>query len=438
MTSKQKEGGHAWLVVFASFLVHVIVGGLAYSVGIWQMIFTSYFSATRYEVACLGVTMMSLTALAGIPSTLIIYRFGYRVCVLIGAVLSISGLTLACFATELYELYLSMAAISGLGLGLVLTPSVMVLRGFFDPVRLLFASSVAATGSSLGVVFIPILIYHLEEMYAWKGALIVLIGACANIAVCALVMHDITPCTGRRRKRLLKIFEPSLFKSVAFVGLISSNLLWSAGSSTVFFFIPEYALKTGLNKDDAVMLLGVIGVTNFVSRVVFQLFNHSAKLDATSNFLCSAGLAGIVTFLFPEFFKHKAGEIGYCIMFGLHCGYWSTFVSSVMAELISGELIAYGRGYISLSVGLGYVLGPLVSACLLDNEHDIKIIFYAAGSAMLLSSMIMLAISLKKCYYRPAFDGSATNSSNSIGSQVSTSNEIEAEPVVGAALLTTV
>ena len=78
-------------------------------------------------------------------------------------------------------------------------------------------------------------------------------------------------------------------RSAAFDALLLSNVLWSAGAAVVLVHVPGYALHTGLGRDDAVMLLGVIGVTNFVSRVVFQLFSHSAKLDTTSNFLCSAG-----------------------------------------------------------------------------------------------------------------------------------------------------
>jgi len=103
------------------------------------------------------------------------------------------------------------------------------------------------------------------------------------------------------------------------------------------------------------------------------------KYHVTWVYLTNAGLAMIVTFIFPEFFKHKAGEIGYCIMFGLHCGFWSTFVASVAGELLSEEIIAYGRGFISLSVGLGYAIGPPLAALILDEDFGFNVVFYMAG-----------------------------------------------------------
>lgn len=60
-----KEGGWGWLVTAASFLIHVIVGGIGYSCGVWQMIFTGYFGKTRYETAWIGSTLLALTAIGG-------------------------------------------------------------------------------------------------------------------------------------------------------------------------------------------------------------------------------------------------------------------------------------------------------------------------------------------------------------------------------------
>jgi len=137
---------------------------------------------------------------------------------------------------------------------------------------------------------------------------------------------------------------------------------------------------TGMSFDDSVLLLSVVGGSSLASRLVFQLFSHSAKLDAASNSICTAGLAVILTALFPEFFLHRAGEIGYAIIFGLHAGFWSIFVSAVADELVTGELLAFGRGYITLSVGLGLASGLPVCAWLRDQDVDFEVIFYAAGN----------------------------------------------------------
>ena len=141
----------------------------------------------------------------------------------------------------------------------------------------------------------------------------------------------------------------------------------------------EYSMSTGVSQEDAITMIGIIGLSAFISRATFQFFNHSAKLDNVSNFLCSAALAAILTGLFPEFFQHKAGEVGYAILFGLHIGFWGTFVSSVTGELFGDQVIAFGRGHISLSIGVGLILGPPFAGWILDQDYDFEVIFYLAG-----------------------------------------------------------
>jgi len=65
MTVDNKDGSWGWCIVAASFVIHAIVGGIAYSGGIWQMIFVGYFQATRAQTAWLGSILLSLTALGG-------------------------------------------------------------------------------------------------------------------------------------------------------------------------------------------------------------------------------------------------------------------------------------------------------------------------------------------------------------------------------------
>lgn len=50
----------------------------------------------------------------GIPSTLLTYKFGYRVSVMFGGVLACTGFALSFFCTELRELYLCIGALAGI------------------------------------------------------------------------------------------------------------------------------------------------------------------------------------------------------------------------------------------------------------------------------------------------------------------------------------
>jgi hypothetical protein len=55
------DGGWGWVVVFGSFMVHVIADGMAYSFGIYVEDFVDYFECSRSEVGTLGSLMIGVT-----------------------------------------------------------------------------------------------------------------------------------------------------------------------------------------------------------------------------------------------------------------------------------------------------------------------------------------------------------------------------------------
>jgi len=146
---------------------------------------------------------------------------------------------------------LSFSVFQGLGLGMVLSPSIMAIESYFsDGSQRRLATGFAATGTSLGIALFPLLMYHLEDFYAWKGVSFLLVAVCANLILCGStilpVAEECRNLKPRRWKRILKIFEPTLFRSVAFNILLVCNVLWSAGAIMVLFHLPEYAMSTGM------------------------------------------------------------------------------------------------------------------------------------------------------------------------------------------------
>lgn len=60
-----KNDAWGWVVVLASFVVHVIVGGICYSGAIWLMLLRRYFDQSRYDAVCLGTILLAVTTLGG-------------------------------------------------------------------------------------------------------------------------------------------------------------------------------------------------------------------------------------------------------------------------------------------------------------------------------------------------------------------------------------
>lgn len=265
----------------------------------------------------------------------------------------------------------------GTGFGLALTPSIMVLDTYFCKKRET-AIAIAVSGVGVGIFTFPVVMYKLEDAYKWTGMCWSLAAICLTIALCGLLYRP--PCElGTKSPALLKMFDPSLLRCPTFACLCVSNFLWSIGISIIYTHLPSFTVSTGITMEKSCILIAVTGVASFGSRTIFTVFNHSAKLDHMSNFLCCVALTAILAALFPELFKHQAGQIGYCIMLGLHTGFWTTFCSSVASEFIGLHYVAFGKGYITLCVGLGLMGGAPLAGWIYDETESYDIIFYLAG-----------------------------------------------------------
>ncbi|ELU03842.1 hypothetical protein CAPTEDRAFT_131614 [Capitella teleta] len=380
-----RDGGWGWCVTCCSLLVHLVVGGFAFSGGVYYLKLIEKFEKDEFESAWTGSLLMGMTVIGGIFSTLLVSKIGYRVTVILGGVLAGSGMAVSIFCTELWHTYLCIGVLSGIGCGLALTPSVLILDSYFYEKREI-AASLAVSGMSVGMMIFPLAAYHLENVLDWKGFALTFAGLCLNICIGGIFMrnqdkpgnsHDVA--WKRRHRALLKIFETSLLKSFGFHCLLWANFFWCFGMSIFFNHLPAYAMHIGATEENAVVLIGIMALSTLTSRATFQLFSMSAKLDHISNILCTAGIATILTGLFPDFFNHRTGQIGFAIMLGMHSGYWSTFMSAISEELIGPEFVAYGRGFTSLSIGLGFILGAPSASVLLIEGQDYDYAMYMAG-----------------------------------------------------------
>ena len=59
------DGGWGWVIVLASFFIHVIADGVAYSFGVFLLEFLDYFGGGRGELGWIGSLMVGVTLGAG-------------------------------------------------------------------------------------------------------------------------------------------------------------------------------------------------------------------------------------------------------------------------------------------------------------------------------------------------------------------------------------
>ncbi|CAL4097809.1 unnamed protein product, partial [Meganyctiphanes norvegica] len=109
-----KDEGYGWVVVGAVFIINVIVAGYIKSFGLLLLAIQEYFPDASN--LAMGLVMSLLNGCRGLTAPMmgaITVLIGARTCVVIGAILTSSGLLLAVFSTNMIHIAFTIGAIAG-------------------------------------------------------------------------------------------------------------------------------------------------------------------------------------------------------------------------------------------------------------------------------------------------------------------------------------
>ncbi|XP_046632486.1 uncharacterized protein LOC124312074 isoform X1 [Daphnia pulicaria] len=183
------DGGWGWVIVAASFVIHLIADGITFSFGVIYAELLDYFQESKGYTAVIGSLFMATPLLSGPLASALTDRFGCRAVTIAGSIVAAIGLFLTSLSNSVEALFLTFL-IAGLGLSLCYVAAIAVVAFYFDK-RLSLATGLAVCGSGIGTfIFAPITQYLINE-YGWRGAMLILSGIFLNIVICGALMREI-------------------------------------------------------------------------------------------------------------------------------------------------------------------------------------------------------------------------------------------------------
>lgn len=167
------DGGWGWMVVLASFSIHIVTDGITYSFGMFYLKFLDYFNEGKGYTAWIASILVGVTLCSGPISSSLVNRFGCRAVTIAGAVVASISLGVSVFAQSVFFLFISIGFGTGLGLGLIYLPAIVSVTMYFERLRSL-ATGIAVCGSGLGTfIFAPVTDMLINKL-GWQHALLVL------------------------------------------------------------------------------------------------------------------------------------------------------------------------------------------------------------------------------------------------------------------------
>lgn len=390
-TDKDKDNtdkGWAWVVMTASCLSLMIVNGVAYTSGIYNVAFLEEFGESKATTAWIGSLINSTSCTAAVFSSLITNRFSCRTSLILAGLVSSAGCVLSYFATSVHFLIVTYGLITGAGLGMAYTPALVIVGHYFDK-RLVLATGVATVGGGLGVFLLAPLMQFLTDVLTWRGAMLITAGLCLNLLVCGGVMRPLS-LYKHNKQNPEPILNCRVLFNIKYVILSASAFLWAAGIGVVYVHLAAYAISKGTQPMQASLLFSVTGISNLIFKFFTGMAANGPEIDRQTIYLGSLGILGLVTVCGPLFMNGYIGQIFYATAFGMYLAGPLVLFAPLTVQYVDVKNFASALGMLMLGKGVGYIIGPVIAGWLFDLTDSYENSFYFAGACFLLSSSIML------------------------------------------------
>ncbi|XP_050441619.1 monocarboxylate transporter 9 isoform X2 [Adelges cooleyi] len=187
---------------------------------------------------------------------------------------------------------------------------------------------------------------------------------------------------------LKTMLDFSILLSPSFLVLTASGFLTLMGYYVPFMFISEMATDLGMDKDNAVYIVSIIGITNTVGRVLCGWISSFDSIDPIFLNNVSLTLGGIYTFILPFFPYSMFSYYLYASLFGILMACFASLRSTMVVELTGLELLTNAFGVLLMFQGLAAAVGSPILGIFKEWSGNYDMSFYLAGILLILSGVI--------------------------------------------------
>ena len=383
------EGGYGWVVVFASFIVHVLVLGSLYTFGVYYPVYIEAFDANQGAVAWVGSIGAALMVGGGLWSGSYADRYGNNIIVAIGACFVGAGFLLASYATSLWHLFLTQGFLAGVGYSLSYIAGVSVVGQWFQQ-RRGFAIGIAVAGSGLGQFAYSQITALLIIKYGWRSCLRIsgLINF-VGLLICGVLV--------RRHLPLVQTASPlqsiSSFKDRNFQLIYLASIVFALGFFMPYTHLPIYATMHGISTAKAVFILSIAGISSAAGRILLgYVADFVGKMNMLRICMFGAGITVLCWMASTTFSELLA----IAIFYGLFAGGIISLMPSVAAELFGIANLGSVLGLLYTSNAVGNLLSAPIGGFLYDAYQSYYPSIAVDGAFLIGGGLICLLVDERK------------------------------------------
>ena len=373
------DGGWGWIVLFGSFVSFFIADGWSYSFGVLFPSVVEYFDESRGTTAMVGTLLYATPMILSPLACALVAAYGCRPVCVCGGILTGVSLATASVAQSVISLSVIVGLLSGIGLALVYVSSLFIVTIYFDRRRGL-ATGIAVTGSAVGALAFPPLIEWLDEIFAWRGSMLLAGGICLHIIAAGMLYRPLLAsghtsnvsgttrisCLSRLaiecQQILVSLWSRTVLTSCPFWVFSVASFILFLWMSVPFLYIVDLALLvSGMTKARASLLLSLAAGGRAIGQIVFGIVGDIQQVSTVGLYGFGIAVAGISIVLVP-IIANMYSTLAVCmVIFGVAMSVSYVLPVICLVRMVGFDNSVNAFGILQLAQGIAILLGTPIA-----------------------------------------------------------------------------
>lgn len=402
---------YGWIILAVAFTTLFLVVGSRFSLGIFYVAILDDFGWSRASTAGAFSLMLVLHAIFSMVVGVLFDRIGPRLLFPIGALFIAVGFAACSQMTAIWQLYLFLGVISGLGItSLGVAPHMALVSTWFERRRGL-ATGLTYAGTGAGQLVLAIAVQGLIDSFDWRTAFLCL------AALIAIVIVPLTALLHRRSPEEIGIAkdgeevaaQPAAGENVSEAGMKAASV---TGSLSVILRTPAFWFMTmsvlgmslminlllfhqtahltdlGYGMFLGAALLGVVGGLRSVGSMTFGALSDRIGRETAYTIASALCFIGVVLLMSLDGSAETTWRLyGFVILYGIGHGALGALYGAATADLFKGASLGTIFGLLEAAFGLGGAIGAFTAGYVFDvfGRYDLSfvlVLLAIAGSCL--------------------------------------------------------
>ncbi|MEE8471820.1 MAG: MFS transporter [Dehalococcoidia bacterium] len=403
---------YGWIIVAAGTLMILANLGIRQAFSVFLKPVSGEFGWSRATISSVLSLNMAVYAVSCIVMGRLTDRFGPRVVVAGGAILTGLGLVLASRTGSIWHLFLTYSLMVGIGLGVVFPATNSGMVRWFKEKRGL-ALGIVNTGSGLGTLIIVPLANYLILSSGWRDAFVylgLLLGLLL-LAAASFMRRDpqemgLLPygeVVGQGPEKGQAADQPSAQKGVESGGgytvalALRSGSFWALtgihgfGALGLFMLFPHlvaHATDIGVSPTTGANIMATVGVSGIVGRIAIG--SLSDRIGSRRGLvICLVPLSLIMVWLI--YITDEKSLFIFAAILGIAYGGYIPLWIGLCGELFGSGSLGFLYGIVAFPSNIGVAIGPFLSGIIFDVTGSYDLAFGLAAGFFALS-LVSLAL----------------------------------------------